>query len=452
MKFEKLRARLLMASPKLKKILIFGTIVVTSAVAIGIGWYLLRPAITLALAENRLDRLDTNDFLYDFDFMMANLEENFPFFEISASANGLDLHELAASTREIIADTPNMHPLEFYDIISDGFFAQLNGDAGGVRGIGGLAILSVPRIGRTWHELNSIPENAPQWEQTIADRVSDQVRQMGTLAFYMELAERETGVGFVRVRGNYNMTTMNNDVNLYILEEDRIAYLGFGNIAFHFGGSAAYTRVQNFLENVNHFDHAIIDLRGASGDAYSFFMSVLLGHLVPVPVHTYVQIHPLQTQSNASFMRQDGFGAGEGITARTGGAFGQYYTMQVRTREITHFWHDASLYMQNAKIWVLVDENTRQGAENVALLLRDADFATVIGENTRGELIEFINFPASNFIALPNSGIVVAHDFAIIKDIDGNIVSGYGIVPNYFNNPGMDAMETALYMINDLQN
>ena len=97
------------------------------------------------------------------------------------------------------------------------------------------------------------------------------------------------------------------------------------------------------------------------------------------------------------------------------------------------------------EIWVLTDSETASAAEHATRFSKYTGFATIVGEQTRG-VVGVPNFTRA-FISLPNTGIVVQFDFALLMDEHGNIFEGYGVTPHHFNRPGMDALETTLALI-----
>ena len=73
-------------------------------------------AVEHQMALRRFNSLSQEGFLYDFDYMMRVLEENFPFFDISISANGVDIMALAADVRVNIENYGvNMDAVGFFE-------------------------------------------------------------------------------------------------------------------------------------------------------------------------------------------------------------------------------------------------------------------------------------------------------------------------------------------------
>jgi len=70
---------------------------------------------------------NSNNFLYDFNYLMRALEENWPFFNLSISANVVDVHEVAENMRYILSNPTNagicVHT--FQDLLREHFFWEV---------------------------------------------------------------------------------------------------------------------------------------------------------------------------------------------------------------------------------------------------------------------------------------------------------------------------------------
>ena len=97
-------------------------------------------------------------------------------------------------------------------------------------------------------------------------------------------------------------------------------------------------------------------------------------------------------------------------------------------------------------IWVLVDGRTAATAEAAVAMLKYNNIATIVGEPTFGT-IETVFDPSIAWVSLPSTGIIIGFDTAYFTCPEGRPLQGYGIIPHYFNLPGMDALETVLAMI-----
>jgi len=85
-------------------------------------------AITHRVAVHRFNNMSREDMIYDFEYLMTALEESWPFFNLSISANNVDVHELSNNTRALLNNpaTDISSPLDFLDIIEEHFFTPIS--------------------------------------------------------------------------------------------------------------------------------------------------------------------------------------------------------------------------------------------------------------------------------------------------------------------------------------
>ena len=77
--------------------------------------------VNFAIAQHRHRNLTTADFQYDFEHLMRVLEADWPFFELSVSANGVDVHQAANDFRYILAEA-DVDAIGFFELLREDFF------------------------------------------------------------------------------------------------------------------------------------------------------------------------------------------------------------------------------------------------------------------------------------------------------------------------------------------
>ena len=111
-------------------------------------------------------------------------------------------------------------------------------------------------------------------------------------------------------------------------------------------------------------------------------------------------------------------------------------------RELTVY-PSANRWDFDGKVWILTDASSVSGAEIAAALAKESGVATVVGTRTAGV---FGGYTAA-FVGLPNTGIIVRYDYGYTTDMQGRSLEEFGVTPNIFNRPGMNALETVLALI-----
>jgi len=93
-------------------------------------------------------------------------------------------------------------------------------------------------------------------------------------------------------------------------------------------------------------------------------------------------------------------------------------------------------------VWLLIDGGTASASSQATLMLMETYFTTVIGENTSGVMAA-----VHTYVILPNTGMLFRIDLGYRTDMYGNSLEVYGIAPHIHNLYQMDALETALAVI-----
>jgi len=112
---------------KIKRIgLLFGVVAVLLTVGFFI-WPVITESIRHRVAVQRFDNTSREYMVDDFEYLMTVLEENWPFFNLSVSANNVDVRELADDVRVLLNDpsTAISSPLDFLDLMQEYFFMPI---------------------------------------------------------------------------------------------------------------------------------------------------------------------------------------------------------------------------------------------------------------------------------------------------------------------------------------
>jgi len=219
------------------------------------------------------------------------------------------------------------------------------------------------------------------------------------------------------------------------------------------------TATQNFFRDIQDAPHLIVDIRGVSGGA-TWFFDERIGRFL-VAEETYANFHNFYMGGSHNQVFFDR--AGELRPQSSAICFG--YVTSLLANDYLHVLdylarmqyhyvyryvlspHDTP-YTFGGKVWILVDEYTKNAAHVAAAVYKDLGIATIVGNTTGGGGAVCSIAGTSNFVTLPNTGIIVRYDTIFTLSPNGRPVE-YGVEPHYFNRPGKDALETVLALIEE---
>jgi len=399
------------------------------------------------------NRLTRADFLYDFDYMIAALEANFPSFGIIYRQHGVNMLDIAQDLRDRLECGSTRVDFElFWNMLRDDFFYFASPGDGRLP-IGHLYLLADWE--RKW--IISGFGDGPFWGRT---------------SYYVDIlntapSHRSYPALQAHTHPHVRLPCWQPDrvLSASIIERGSIGYLRVYTLSR--GPDADELEILNSLHNeIADFEHLIIDIRGNNGGWRHNFERYVTRYFI-CRAHRY-QFHYfiMDGAHNMSFLQTTA--RFRTITQRTvrdnclsiecgdflflGGDISCCVIEDISKTNYHYIYsrvvpamseHSRSLF--GGKIWLLVDENVYSDAMVVAAIHKDIGFATLVGETTGGGAAPSFG---SNFIALPNTGIIIRYDPALVTDRYGRPLE-YGIEPHYFNRPGMCALETVLAMISE---
>ena len=464
----------------IKRIAIFAAVIMMAGASVVTGSMLLDE-------DRRFPDSNRMLFLYDFNFFMNELEESFPFIDLLYRAHGICLHQLADNTRYAILNSPmDMEAIDLFRILNNYFFGQGGlsqyidyGDrdffAQGAARIGHLYLVTTANVNR----YSNVRGNFSRARQH-AELFGGNGRR-----FYLEIAE----IRRIRAQGEiYVASPLIDDITMEVVVPDQVALIHVSRMRGLWSGRTAPVReaINEFYSEIADFEHLIIDLRGNRGGfsgPQTVFESLVLGPLIPLNnprldepggflgmnvilphyFDRYLSITAYQFIMNSE--RNHHFADMPLPHGLTEVELENLYLPYINVSDLAQFdrafradrvvrsQSGLDVSVRNSKKWVLIDEHTASAGEGYVAIMKYSGFATVVGENTFGIPSSIIRDGFGFFrgyISLPNSGIAVQYDFGYLTDPCGNAWEGYGITPHYFNRPGMDALETVLAMIAEM--
>ena len=379
--------------------------------------------------------LTHEDFLYDIEYMIAYLEAQFPFFDIIYQKHGVDLNELGARLRNYIAyEAQDLDWDSFFELIYNEYIAY-------ARQAGHLDLLDAEerwdRIARNEYFISE--DNITSLRASEAERILEVLNSSASILGYGPPEQEQSQPAWSPLISTSAAFTTE------IIEAGRVASLTL-NWLPHSLTQPAWQTLTRFYNQIENFEHLIIDIRNVQGDYsegwffYWFVISVLIDFRDTVAIDLYF----LPTEENMQHMRQT-----YGLFPRMPGTHGLnrelgHLTLMNYSASIEPF--DSAIPF-GGQIWLLVDESVTSEAQFAAHYAKNIGFATLVGETTGGV---FGNISGQRQVfALPRTGIIVQYDNAISVCYVTRIPIELGVEPHIFNRDGMDALETVLALIEE---
>jgi len=246
--------------------------------------------------------------------------------------------------------------------------------------------------------------------------------------------------------------SMPDNITTEILVPGRVAYIGVESFISNMWDDAEV--LYPFYEQIQNYEHLIIDLRGnLGGFAYSFplnFVAMLIDEPLYFQTTEFFRssprtsdfyINPVPMMFGADLYRV--MPAEEFVRSRNM----PYFPMEdLQYLDYVLIWDVFIAPFPHAipfrgDIWLLVDEWSASASQMAAIFAQNG-FATVVGEPTSP-----ITGTLHTYVPLPNTGILFRIDLGLTTDSYGRVFEETGVVPHILNFPGMDALDTVLATI-----
>ena len=248
-------------------------------------------------------------------------------------------------------------------------------------------------------------------------------------------------------------TFYEDNITTKIIEEGRIAYLRIDS--FINDPDLDAETLMAFYEEIQGFDHLIIDITGNPGGFTTYFPLNVVRPLIADNLYfrhveffmsSFLTEHLFEYPLSLNFANlYDILPAGEFVQSSQG--MDMFNQDDLRLLDYAIVWETVYTPSENGfpfegRIWLLTDEWSASASVAAAQMSVETGFATVVGEPTNR-----ISGTIHTFITLPQTGVAVRVDLGYTTDSRGRSIEEFGVVPDIANMDGMDALETTLAII-----
>ena len=407
--------------------------------------------------------------LYDLTYLMQAMEEGFMQLGHAYRKFGVDVREQGAMLAERIKNNPyDLDKHEFYELLREYIFTPGLHRAGS--NSWAMTTSNVDVLSRCFYLelfLRTSQAEPGTYQRFVHQTLSNPASVLFYTGLEAEPGFRDAVIDLAIQNHPYFMEAVSGlpIVVTNILEDGNIAYIsvdwmGPNPIQDPAFFDALENRIFAFYDSLSDFGHLIIDLRNNMGGFLPFAERNLIGpHMSGEPVSLDIYAffstcarvrrfvaytYPLSNfpRTPVTDMLAEGMFSYMNPYDVANLAYGFF------NRQLT-FAPTAHRSPFNGQIWLLTNEETGSAAEITAHLAREAGVAVIVGEQTRGNFGKTTGQGNLLFLALPNTGIIVTWDPMYFTDSYGRHLHEYYVIPDIFNHPGMDALETALALIAD---
>jgi len=373
------------------------------------------------------------DAVYDFNYLLATLEQNVPSLRLLQIRDGIDLMAIGGQVQEILeTDYSGNYITRLYRLVGQAFIGPLG---------------STYPTGR----LTRLDYTAVEWENSENRRMADAGFDPEDILGMLVAPDLNPGY-------DVRFSEMMQAIAPYIIAEGRIAYYGVVRFSERRLPYECYI-TQQFLEEIADFEHLIIDLRGVTGGALWFFDEMLGRHLIREEKYAYFHNFYRGGGRNLAFFDAMGSRRPQSSAFNAGDFAGVISAEYLHVLDYLadmdfHYMYRYTLTPSttpsgfSGKIWILIDEYTTGAAQIAAAFYKEIGFATFVGNTTGGGAAICSVAGVSNFITLPNTSFVVRYDVVFTLAPSGRPIE-YGTEPHYFNRSGMCALETVMALIEE---
>lgn len=212
----------------------------------------------------------------------------------------------------------------------------------------------------------------------------------------------------------------------------------------------------NFLIEAKKYNDVIIDLRNCSGGIVqkAELLSSLLGG-----TKRNTLTYRLLYSSQSTYLEQWYTRAEKQILQDTNNGYSKEMPQLYQTNREDSTLFDTVLTVKSSvppqkeifnysfRVWVLVSKTTASAADIFAVRMKTMRAGTIIGVPTNGDGFNY----GAGFLLLPQSGLLIRSDLFYGLNPDGSCNSELGTVPDIYNLPGKDALQTCLEEIKKLK-
>ena len=363
-----------------------------------------------------ISSLSSEQMLEDYDYLIGFLEDNYVFFDVFEKKTGIDWLEHAAEERKSIMPTTT----------SQQFF-QLTQDVVAILDNHHARILPANTWERFHKSITSSPSsiNSNRYQPFFDDTVNQKYDQW----------KRVIGVDSTR-----QTSTIRPGVSTKVIEDSRIAYIGISSFSATRVASEK-NEIAAFFEKTMDYPYLIIDITKNPGGSDRYWMDNLVRPLITTETISHRYVLYRDSAFTRGWLNRSKLSNITDLPSQLNS--GEYDF----ARHFSFFSDDPTILQPDdtkgfeGQIIIMTSGRTASSANNFATFAKHSGWATLAGEPTHGA------GAADAYTSLPNSGLVLQIDNALVLNNDGSVNFEVGTQPDVIID-GEDKLEQVIEYIN----
>ncbi|MCL2753942.1 MAG: S41 family peptidase [Defluviitaleaceae bacterium] len=404
--------------------------------------------------ENEHPLAEVNaQFIEDFDYLVDVLRQNYPYIGIAYRRFGADFETNVARGRELLlTELEITSPQHFQSHINRYVINPM-------RQLGHLSVQTREGLHLI---LGNIYRGPIDYNGDFMELYDYELTYWS--AKFVKIARSDIAqrfYGFIEVDLGYEagMVFPNNLQTQIINAEAGIAAVRVSQF-WHYNIEHDMEIMRDFYAQIDGFNHLILDFRGNPGGFTRYFVQLFMAPNIPYDISVEIYTMFMGGSHNLAWFDADVRDARTFVDID----LQKFYTAEYTLGQFPYLNYNDAAFLTHivprpslvrstgeilfdGKIWILVDGNSASAVEYAVMYAMAADFATVVGTPTRG----VTGGGLVGFFALPNTGMIIRYDFGLFIDSYGRAIDEFGVTPHYLNRQGLNALQTTLELIQEME-
>ncbi len=410
-----------MSKLKNKKILLCVLVVI---VILLLGYKIYEYINLQKLINTPINKLTNEQKLEDFEYLYNTIVENYPFLEVNKRKYGVDWEANKEKYIELIKQEPD------FEVALNQILSELNNSHTNLTTKSFLeyATYIYQSIDETTLEELNLSKEEVNWN-SIQSRLEVLNNPLVQARYGLDANTNPYFNTNSEVWENYTTNAQVRDI-----VEGKVASIYIPSMISYDALEEDRKIIIEYLNKVKNYQALVIDIRGNGGGNSSYWQAFLL----PLILKESAEVKDYAFYKDGEIIKKELENSGETIFKVEDLDLSQLPNLPPEISEDFTYYTEGSLEILpdeenyigfDGNIYLFVDGSVFSSSESLAVYAKEMGFATIIGEQTKGDGIGVGFEPLLTM--LPNSGYVIRFTGGMGVTSDGTCNAEYGTTPDY---------------------